>query len=68
MPRPRATFTKLQKERARQEKQREKNERKQQRKLDKIAGHTSTDEDQALEGADLPTVDQTTEIQASDLP
>jgi hypothetical protein len=45
-PRPRATFSKRQKEQARQEKQRAKAERKLQRKLDNQAGvqHPDTEE------------------------
>lgn len=43
MPRGRSTFTKRQKEQARQQKQREKAERKNQRKQDKPEGSTSDD-------------------------
>jgi hypothetical protein len=54
-PRPRATFTKRQKEQNRQEKQRAKAERKLQRKLESQAGvpPQDTDEASANEG-DVP--------------
>jgi hypothetical protein len=57
-PRPRATFTKRQKEQARQEKQRAKAERKQQRKLEAQPGGgppIDFDSDQSVMGTDAST-------------
>lgn len=53
-PKPRPTFNKLQKERARQQKQRDKIERKNLRKMEKVTGGSSPDEEIGSAPAENP--------------